>query len=70
MIQVTLEELGQVAANSREDLWAAAHSAGLENPLIRRSNCGSAFFILSAINAGKTVFISHFTVSRSRFEPR
>lgn len=34
MRQVTLEELGQVAANSREDLWAAAHSAGLENPLI------------------------------------
>ena len=34
MKQVTLEELGQVAANSREDLWAAAHSAGLENPLI------------------------------------
>lgn len=34
MRQVTLEELGQVAANSRENLWAAAHSAGLENPLI------------------------------------
>ena len=33
MRQVTLEELGQVAANSREDLWAAAHSAGLENPI-------------------------------------
>lgn len=34
MRQVTLEELGQVAANSREELWAAAHSAGLENPLV------------------------------------
>ena len=34
MRQVTLSELGQIAANSRENLWAAAHSAGLENPLI------------------------------------
>jgi len=34
MRQVTLEELGKVAANSRADLWAAAHSAGLENPLL------------------------------------
>lgn len=34
MRQVTLDELGRVAANSREDLWAAARSAGLENPLI------------------------------------
>ena len=34
MKEVTLSELGQIAANSREDLWAAAHSAGLENPLI------------------------------------
>lgn len=33
MRQVTLHELGQVAANSREELWATAHSAGLENPL-------------------------------------
>jgi len=34
MRQVTLSELGQIAANSRENLWAAAHSAGLENPLL------------------------------------
>lgn len=34
MRQVTLEEIGKVAANSREDLWAAAKSAGLEHPLI------------------------------------
>ena len=34
MRQVTLSELGQIAANSRGDLWAAAHSAGLENPLL------------------------------------
>ena len=34
MRQVTLHELGEIAANSREDLWAAAHSAGLENPLL------------------------------------
>ena len=34
MKEVTLSELGQIAANSREDLWAAAHSAGLENPLL------------------------------------
>ena len=34
MKEVTLSELGQIAANSRENLWAAAHSAGLENPLI------------------------------------
>ena len=34
MREVTLSELGQIAANSREDLWAAAQSAGLENPLI------------------------------------
>ena len=33
MRQVTLHELGEIAANSREYLWAAAHSAGLENPL-------------------------------------
>ena len=34
MREVQLSELGQIAANSRENLWAAAHSAGLENPLI------------------------------------
>ena len=34
MKEVTLSELGQIAANSRENLWAAAQSAGLENPLI------------------------------------
>lgn len=34
MREVQLVELGQIAANSRENLWAAAHSAGLENPLI------------------------------------
>ena len=34
MRQVTLSELGQVAANSREALWGSAKSAGLENPLI------------------------------------
>ena len=31
---VTLDELGRVAANSREDLWAAAKSVGHDNPLI------------------------------------
>ena len=34
MRQVTLQELGKVAANSRADLWAAAKSAGLNHPLI------------------------------------
>ena len=34
MREVQLPELGQIAANSRENLWAAAHSAGLENPLV------------------------------------
>ena len=34
MREVQFAELGQIAANSRENLWAAAHSAGLENPLI------------------------------------
>lgn len=34
MRQVTLDELAQVAANSREDLWSAARSAGREHPLI------------------------------------
>jgi hypothetical protein len=34
MRQVTLDELARVAANSREDLWAAARSAGREHPLI------------------------------------
>ena len=34
MRQIDLDELARVAANSREDLWAAAKSAGLENPLI------------------------------------
>ena len=34
MRQVTLDELARVAANSREDLWAAARSAGLKHPLL------------------------------------
>ena len=34
MRQITLAELGQIAANCREDLWAAANSAGREHPLI------------------------------------
>ena len=34
MRQVTLDELGRIAANSREDLWAAAKSEGLDHPLI------------------------------------
>ena len=34
MRQVTLDELAQVAANSREDLWSAARSAGRNHPLL------------------------------------
>ena len=34
MRQVTLDELARVAAASREDLWAAARSAGRNHPLI------------------------------------
>ena len=34
MRQITLEELGQIAANCRENLWSAARSAGREHPLI------------------------------------
>ena len=34
MRQVTLDELSQVAKASRDDLWSAARSAGLEHPLI------------------------------------
>lgn len=34
MRQVTLTELGVIAANSRENLWASARSAGREHPLI------------------------------------
>ena len=34
MRQVTLDELGRIAANSREDLWDAARSVGRDNPLI------------------------------------
>lgn len=34
MRQVTLDELGRVAADCREDIWDAARSAGRENPLI------------------------------------
>ena len=34
MKQVSLSELGKVAANSREALWGSAKSAGLNNPLV------------------------------------
>ena len=34
MRQVTLDELGRIAAASRDDLWAAARSSGKEHPLI------------------------------------
>lgn len=34
MRQVTLDQLARAAAKSREDLWAAAKSVGLNNPLL------------------------------------
>ena len=34
MRQVTLDDIAQAAADSRENLWAAARSAGLKNPLV------------------------------------
>ncbi len=34
MRQITLDELGRIAAASRDDLWAAARSAGRDHPLI------------------------------------
>jgi len=34
MRQITLDELGRIAANSREDLWAEARNAGLDHPVL------------------------------------